>query len=82
MIPHNATVATALPVHFKVVANTTSHNKDMIETLTYHFCYQYFNFGGGIKVPASTMYAHKIANYAHEHRVTPSERLSLNLHFL
>ena len=82
LIAHNATVATALPVHYKVVANSTGLNQDRIETFTYHLCHQYFNFAGPIKVPAATMYAGKVANYATENRVTPSQALSLNLHFL
>jgi aubergine-like protein len=82
LVPHRATVATALPVHFKVVHNTTSLTKDQIETSTYHLCYNYVNFCGGIKVPAPCMYASKIANYAHENKVNPNADLSLNLHFL
>ncbi len=66
MIPHSATVATALPVHFRVVHNTTGMNKKAVETLIYHQCYAYYGFGGGIKVPAACMYAHKLVNYAHD----------------
>mmetsp|Transcript_34437 Transcript_34437/g.25530 ORF Transcript_34437/g.25530 Transcript_34437/m.25530 type:complete len:83 (+) Transcript_34437:2112-2360(+) len=82
MIPQNATVATALPVHYKVAANSTSHSVDFIEKFTYHLCYSYFNFGGSIKVPATTMYAGKVANYAADNKTIPSMQLSKNLHFL
>jgi aubergine-like protein len=82
LIPHRATIATALPVHFKVVHNSTLLTKDQIETSTYHLCYNYVNFCGSIKVPAPCMYASKIANYAHENKVNPNANLSLNLHFL
>lgn len=82
LIPHSATVATALPVHFKVVYNTSSMNKEQLETATYHMCYNYVNFAGSIKVPAACMYAQKIANYSHENSVMPNEKLNLNLHFL
>jgi aubergine len=82
LIPHKATIATARPVHYDVVYNTTGVKKKDIELLTYHLCYTYVNFCGSIKVPAATMYAHKIANYAHENKVTPSDKLELKLHYL
>jgi hypothetical protein len=82
LIPHKATVATALPVHYNVAYNTTQIKKKDLEQLTYHLCYSYVNFCGSIKVPAATMYAQKIANYAHENSVEPSAKLALNLHFL
>lgn len=82
MIPHKATVATAQPVHYKVVYNTSNLKKDQIETATYHLCYNYFNFTGPIKVPATCMYAGKIANYSAENKVTPNPNLANNLHFL
>ena len=64
LVPHKATVATAWPVHYKVVHNSTSLSKDDIETMTYHLCYNYYGFCGGIKVPAPVKYAEKLANYA------------------
>jgi len=63
LIPHKATIATALPVHFKVVYNTTKYDQKQIQEYTYHQCYNYFNFMGSIKVPASVMYAHKLATH-------------------
>ena len=36
---------------------------------------------GTIKVPAAVVYAHKIANYAHDIAM-PSEALAYNLHYL
>lgn len=66
LIPHRATVATALPVHYKVCWNTSKMSKEQIETATFHMCYNYVNFTGSIKVPAACMYAQKIANYSHE----------------
>lgn len=82
LIPHSATIATALPVHYKIVFNTSTMNKEQIETATFHQCYNYFNFGGSIKVPSACMYASKIANYAHENNVQPNKMLELNLHYL
>ena len=81
MIAHKATIATALPVHYYVVANRTNMTKEQVEQFTYHLCYNFFNFMGSIKVPAAVMYAHKIANYAHDITM-PSEGLAYNLHYI
>jgi aubergine-like protein len=82
LIPHKATVATAQPVLYRSVYNTTSMTKDQFETSTYHLCYNYFNFAGPIKVPMVCMYAHKIAAYAQENKNLPNENLATFLHFL
>lgn len=82
LIPHRATVATAQPVHFKVVVNSSKYSKDELETITYHLCYNYANFIGGIKVPSVCMYAKKIANYSHENQVKPNDDLSRCLHYV
>lgn len=83
MIPHHASIATARPVHYIVAVNDGQLPKRTIEQFTYSLCYNYFNFGGSIKVPASVMYAHKIANYCHDLKVSSiPESLQNNLHFL
>jgi aubergine-like protein len=82
LIPHKATVATALPVHYMVVHNNTGMAKKDIETLTYHLCYSYVNFAGSIKVPAACMYAHKVANYTHDNGIKPNPKLAEFLHYL
>ncbi|TNV83358.1 hypothetical protein FGO68_gene12639 [Halteria grandinella] len=82
MIPHKAMVATAMPVLYQIIQNTSGLTKEEIEIVTYHLCYNYFNFPGPIKVPMVCMYAHKIAQYALEYRIIPNEALSGHLHFL
>ena len=83
MIPHKATVATARPVHFKIVYNTTDLTKDQIETSTYHLCYNYFNWPGPIKVPSACMYAQKLAKYSIDNGIKePNLSLATSLHFL
>jgi hypothetical protein len=37
---------------------------------------------GSIKVPGAVMYAHKVANYANDLGILPSEGLAGNLHYL
>lgn len=83
MIPHHASIATARPVHYIVGKNDGPLPKKTIEQFTYAMCYNYFNFGGSIKVPCSVMYAHKIANYCFELKTTAiPESLANNLHYL
>jgi argonaute-like protein implicated in RNA metabolism and viral defense len=82
MVAHRATVATALPVHYDVIKNTSGMSQKDVEQLTYHLCYNYFNFMGSIKVPGAVMYANKVANYAHDLNIIPSNKLSGNLHYL
>jgi hypothetical protein len=82
MIPHKATVATAQPVHYKVLFNSSTLTKEQFETTTYHLCYNYVNFAGPIKVPSTCMYANKIATYATDNKIVPNENLSRTLHYL
>ena len=83
MIPHSATVATAQPVFFRVAYNTSQLTKIQFQTATYHLCYNYYNFGGPIKVPMVCMYAHKFCNYVQDNHIKESNvKLAENLHFL
>jgi len=88
MVPHKATVATALPVHYEVAINSTGMNDAAVQDLIHQQCYGYYNYVGPIKVPASVMLANKICNYAHDigkdkkARFIPSDKLSTKLHFL
>lgn len=83
----NPKTACALPVHYSVITNTTNMNKREIQDLVHQQCYAYQGFGGPIKTPASVMYAHKIAMYAHDCKfmdikAQPSAKLSQKLHYL
>jgi aubergine-like protein len=86
----NPKTATALPVHYKVVMNTSGMNRKEIEQFTYQQCYSYFGFGGPIKVPAAVKYAEKLAQYAFDTKSStrkedfraPNQKLSYKLHFL
>jgi hypothetical protein len=82
MVAHKATIATALPVHYFVVKNTTNMNQNQVEEFTYHLCYNYFKFMGSIKLHAAVMSAQKVANYATDFAILPSDRLCTNLHYL
>jgi aubergine-like protein len=82
-VAHRATIATARPVHYDVCFNKSSLSREQIEELTYHLAHSYFNYIGSIKVPASCMYAHKLANYLIENEIQhANDSLSLLLHYL
>lgn len=89
----NPKTATALPVHYKIVTNTTGMTKKEVQELIYAQCYSYQGFGGPIKVPACVKYAEKLANYAHDTEAPmraskdsvfkgPNPNLSSFLHYL
>ncbi len=79
----NPKTATALPVHYHVVTNTTGMSKKEIEEMTYQQCYSYQGFGGPIKVPAAAKYAEKLAKYMSYTKVKqPNVKLGNMLHFL
>jgi aubergine-like protein len=82
LISHEAKVATARPVLYRILLNDTELNKEEIVRLTHNLCYNYFNFPGPIKVPMVCMYAHKIANYCQDNRILPNEGMAKLLHFL
>eukprot|EP00356_Strombidium_inclinatum_P012505 CAMPEP_0170485494 /NCGR_PEP_ID=MMETSP0208-20121228/4760_1 /TAXON_ID=197538 /ORGANISM="Strombidium inclinatum, Strain S3" /LENGTH=107 /DNA_ID=CAMNT_0010759177 /DNA_START=1208 /DNA_END=1528 /DNA_ORIENTATION=- len=58
---NNPTSATALPVVYNVVHNTSNLSKQEIEEFTHHQCFGYFGFSGPIKTPAAVKYAEKLA---------------------
>lgn len=86
----NPRTASALPVLYKVITNTTGLSKKEIEQFTYHQCFNYFGFSGPIKVPAALKYAEKLAQYSFNTRVStriaeftvPNPSLNNLLHFL
>lgn len=82
----NPKTATASPVHYTIVSNTTGMTKQEVEEVVYGQCYSYQGFGGPIKVPACVKYAEKMANYTHDvhgfQKSLPNVNLSLKLHYL
>jgi aubergine-like protein len=74
----------ARPVHFFVEKNGAKIPKDVIYKFSYDMCHAYFNWTSSIKVPAPTMYAHKIAFQAHVLGidVVNNESMEMSLHFL
>ena len=86
---NNPPKATALPVHYEVVVNTTQLSREDIEMMTYHQCFAYYGFQGPIKVPACVMYAHKLAYYTLDNKIVDRKNvgkvnpsLSNSVHFI
>lgn len=83
----NPTGATALPVHYSVITNTTGISKRDVHVFVHQQCYSYQGFGGPIKVPAAVMYAHKKAMYILDNEFLkagkiPNRSMSHLLHFI
>lgn len=84
MVPQWVNQGTATPTHYVVVHNNSKLSEQALITLTYHQCYNYFNWKGAIRIPASLMYANKLATLVGEHlKSTPTdESLSSKLYSL
>jgi hypothetical protein len=83
----NPATATALPVHFSVAENTTNLTKEEIENFTHQQTYGYFGWAGPTKLPATVMYAKKLASYCDENKLadknkSPNIDLCDKLHFI
>jgi len=61
LIAHGATIGTLTPTHYNVIVNHSDITCKALYDLTYGLCHLYYNWQGGIRVPAPCMYAHKIA---------------------
>jgi len=55
---HNGTVS---PTHYNVLIDEIKWPKSELQSFIYLLCYQYYNWDGGISVPAPCQYAHKMA---------------------
>lgn len=83
LISHWTSIGTATPTHYHVVVNESKMATRCLYELTYALCYNYFNWQGGIRVPAPCMYAHKIAYLVGKHTGIEIHReLERSLHFL
>ncbi|CAG9317621.1 unnamed protein product [Blepharisma stoltei] len=64
LISHAVTQGMASPTLYRVIENTCPIKETDVITyakLAFKLCYMYYNWSGGIKVPAPTMMAHKLA---------------------
>ena len=82
LVAQQVNIASALPVHYFVSYCDSMVTQEQLKEFTYHQCYGYVNWAGPIKVPASCMYAHKIAYYAMKLEQEPNEKMCKTLHYL
>lgn len=63
-VSHITRQGTVNPTHYTIIYNTTELNVEEIQEIVYEFTHMYYNWPGGIRVPAPIEYAHKQA-YQH-----------------
>ena len=61
LISHHVTQGMTSPTLYRIVDNDGEIELMSIARLAFKLCYMYYNWTGGIKVPAPTMMAHKLA---------------------
>jgi len=61
MVSQNVNQGTCTPTHYQVIFDNTGLTEDVFWKLTYTQCYNYYNWNGGVRVPAAAQYAHKLA---------------------
>jgi len=61
LVSQNVNQGTCTPTHYNVIYDTTGLSQDVFWQLTYNQCYNYYNWNGGVRVPAPCQYAHKLA---------------------
>jgi len=61
LVSQNVNQGTCTPTHYNVIYDTTGLSQDVFWQLTYNQCYNYYNWNGGVRVPAPVQYAHKLA---------------------
>ena len=67
MVSHLVNSGSLTPTHYNVIVNESTVDSYTLYQLTYNLCYMYFNWFGGVRVPAPCMHAHKIAYLVGKH---------------
>jgi len=61
LISQKSTQGIATPIYYFTAYDDKGILASQVQLLIYKLCYLYYNFVGGIKVPAPCQYAHKLA---------------------
>lgn len=61
LIAHTVTQGMASPTLYRIIHNDGNIDPIILARFAFKLCYMYYNWTGGIKVPAPTMMAHKLA---------------------
>ncbi|KAF4680852.1 Piwi-like protein 2 [Perkinsus olseni] len=62
LINQHVSRGSASPTHYTVAYDDTGYPVEAIQTLTYKLAFLYYNFPGGIRLPAPAQYAKKLAH--------------------
>ncbi|XP_046398495.1 piwi-like protein Ago3 [Ischnura elegans] len=83
LVSQSVREGTVTPTHYIILHDSSEMKIDHIQRLTYKLCFMYYNWPGGIRVPAPCQYAHKLAYLTGQHTRSPhSNKLSNKLFFL
>ncbi|XP_071439350.1 piwi-like protein Ago3 [Hetaerina americana] len=83
LVSQSVREGTVTPTHYIILHDSSDLKIDYIQRLTYKLCFMYYNWPGGIRVPAPCQYAHKLAYLTGQHTRSPhSHKLSNKLFFL
>jgi aubergine-like protein len=63
----NVRQGSCTPVHLVVAHNTSKMSQEELIQLTYDQCFNYYNWGGAVKVPGALQCANKVAKLASQH---------------
>lgn len=67
LVPHYVTQGTCTPTLFKVAYDTSKISQEALIEFTYNQCYNYYNWGGAVRVPGCLQSANKISKLVGEH---------------
>ena len=67
MSSHSAGDGTLTPTHYNIIHDDSNLPSSVFENLTNALCFDYYNWTGGIRVPAPCQYAHKLAYLVGKH---------------
>lgn len=83
LVSQSVRQGTVTPTHYIILHDTSEMKVDNLQRLTYKLCFMYYNWPGGIRVPAPCQYAHKLAYLTGQHMRRPHHsELSEKLFFL
>ncbi|KAG8236234.1 Argonaute-3 [Ladona fulva] len=83
LVSQSVREGTVTPTHYIVLHDSSQMKVDQLQRLTYKLCFMYYNWPGGVRVPAPCQYAHKLAYLAGQHLHQPhNQYLSDKLFFL
>lgn len=83
LISQSTRQGTVTPTYYNILFDESGLTLDKLQMLAYKMTLNYYNWAGGVRVPAPCQYAHKLAFQTGENLHTlPNPKLTNSLHFL